>query len=359
LSLTPHDQLRFVTPPVARSVDELRALVADLYGPIESWVVLPGESDLNIRVGLAVGVGMLKISAADGTGFAEFQTRLTTHLADYQPKLPVPKIIPTIAGAPEFITDRGFTSNVHARMTTFLPGTSASDATLTPELLHTAGATLAQLHEALAAFDEVLPKRDTNWDIRTVGEWRAENGQSVETVRTSEQQRWVEILDEFASIHLPQMRQWPAQLIHNDLNGSNVLVDQEERRVTGIFDLGDVNLAPRAVDIAVAAAYLVDTTTPGTLAQGLGALVSGYHAVASLSDDEVELLPHIMKARYALALMLNSSRAEFARDDPDYVAYVTRNSEGSRRRLAAILAQPVLKPTSTRTPRQASSRPTR
>lgn len=334
--MTPHSQLLFATPPAVTNEAELHALVSELYGPIQSWFVLPGESDLNVRVALADGVGMLKVSDADGTGFAEFQTRLIEHLSVFRPELPVPRIIRTVDGNLEAVSNRGFDSQVHLRMTTFLPGVSARNVTLSPSLMWSIGATQARLHQAFVSFDTVLPERPTNWDLLAIKDRMVTGRQSD----SEEQRQWDMILTEFGSTCLPRLRQLPVQFIHNDINGSNLLVDPSATSVTGVFDMGDVSIAPRVVDIGVAGAYLVDDSRLGTLTDSLAALVHGYHSVWPLEPDEVELVPQIMKARYALALTLNSARAEAAHADPAYVEYVTRNSEGSRRRLAAVLAAP-------------------
>lgn len=337
--MSSQSSITFITPPVVTEKDRLQSQVSDLYGPIGGWDVLPGESDLNVRVGLEHGPAMLKISSLDETGFAQYQTRLISFLADFDQNLPVPSIIATLSGANEFTTDEGFAGMVHGRMTSFLPGAPARGRTLSPTALHHIGEVLARLHSALAAFGTGdLPERPTNWDMRAVGDWVSATDVNPQDVETAEQNARQRILAEFVDRWLPQLQQLPTQLIHNDLNGSNVLLDPESDEVTALFDLGDVNIAPRIVDIGVAAAYLVDDTSSETLTNSLAALVSGYRSLASLPDDEVALLPHIMKTRFALALSLNSARAAAARHDPDYVTYVTRNSAGSRRRLAAVLA---------------------
>jgi 4-aminobutyrate aminotransferase-like enzyme len=153
--------------------------------------------------------------------------------------------------------------------------------------------------------------------------------------RDDDHRLWGAVLEEFVATTLPRLATWPTQLIHNDLNGSNLLLDPATGEVTGLFDFGDVVAAPRIVDLAVAAAYLVDGSSPASLFRSLAAIVAGYQSHTSLDSDEIAVLPEIIKARYAMALALNYARASTS-DDPDYVRYVLRNAETSRAKLAAL-----------------------
>lgn len=112
----------YLTPPVPVSHAEVRAVVDENYGPVAEWTVLGGESDLNVRVTLPVGPALLKVSRADDAAFADFQTALLAHLMRCDPPLPVPALVPTLAGANAVHTDRGFTQPVHMRVTSFLRG---------------------------------------------------------------------------------------------------------------------------------------------------------------------------------------------------------------------------------------------
>jgi hydroxylysine kinase len=225
-------------------------------------------------------------------------------------------------------------------MTTLLPGVSARGLALDTSTVHAIGRTLAGLDEALAQVQADLPERPTNWDITTVGEVLTELIPPTVTAGNDDHRAWRDVVERFVGDHLPELATLPTQIIHNDLNGSNLLVDTGTHRVTGLFDFGDVVVAPRVVDLAVAAAYLVDGSSADTYVDSLGAMIAGYRSVAPVTARELELIPEIMKARYAMALLLNSARADTS-EDAAYIQYVHRNTATSRAKLALLTELPM------------------
>ena len=328
--------LSFVKPPSARLLEQgLHELVVDEYGPFVGWEALGGEDDLNIRVTRAHGDVFLKVSWVDDFGFADFQTELTDYLSRQSPELPVPAIIPAISGARSIVSEQLTERPIHLRMTTFLEGRSARGVTLDPMALHAVGQVLARLDGALADLGEDAPNRPTNWNLLAAHDVLADLISENASGREGDSRLWGAVLDDFVATTLPRLAAWPAQLIHNDLNGSNLLLHAPTGEVTGIFDFGDVVSAPRVVDLAVAAAYLIDGSSSASLCRSLSAIVAGYQSHAPLSADEVAIIPEIMRARYAMALALNHARARTS-DDPAYVQYVLRNAETSRAKLAVL-----------------------
>lgn len=198
------------------------------------------------------------------------------------------------------------------------------------------GRCLARLDTALGTLTAPLPPRNTNWDITEIAGLTTQLREPGRPTRR--QQLWASVLEEFALAALPRVARLPNQLIHNDLNPSNYLVDPDGNRVSGIFDFGDVIRAPRVVDLAVAAAYLLDPSDATAMVAGLASVVAGYHDQSPLGEEEITLVPHIVLARYAQALILNTARAESATEDPRYVAYVLRNSARSDACLSAVRA---------------------
>jgi hydroxylysine kinase len=328
-------QRSFVTPPPAHLGCELRQLVSDHYGPVSAWETLGGEDDLNVRVELPGGSAFLKVSWVDGSGFADFQTRLIGYLSTRTAALPVAAIIPTLEGAWSLISNEITERPLHLRMTTFLSGASARGLSLNTEMVYAVGLTLARLDQALAEVDMEVPDRPTNWNIMDAGDVLADLIPARLTDGNDEHRVWRTVIESFVDAGLPLVATWPRQLIHNDLNGSNLLLDRETGEVTGLLDFGDVASAPRVVDVAVAAAYLIDGSSVDAYIDSLAAILAGYHSHWALSYEEVRVVPEIMKARYALALLLNYARAD-ASTDAGYIRYVHRNTATSRAKLALL-----------------------
>ena len=127
------------------------------------------------------------------------------------------------------------------------------------------------------------------------------------------------IVTEFAGLkHV--LAALPQQAIHNDANDYNVLVDgclTRAPRISGLIDLGDMCVAPRICDLAIAAAYVV-LDHPKQCA-ALPALVAGYHAVNPLTAQEVDLLWPLLRMRLAVSVVNSTLMATDNPDDP----YVT------------------------------------
>jgi 4-aminobutyrate aminotransferase-like enzyme len=337
--MTIRPQVRsFAIPPAAALLAEgLRDVVTHHYGHFRGWSALGGEDDLNVKVTRDRDDLFLKVSWADDPAFAQFQTELIDSLAHHTPALPVPIIVAARNGARAVITEQLADRPVHLRMTTFLPGMSARGTSLDHVALHCVGDVLARLDEALSHVDLDLPVRATNWDILRAGELLTDVIPDLAPAG-GEVRTWAMVLERFVVTTLPQLEALPTQLIHNDLNGSNLLLDAATGQVTGLLDFGDVVVAPSVVDLAVAAAYLVDDSSEDNLIGSLSALVAGYRSRTPLSPDEVALVPEIMMARHAMALALNHARAATS-DNPDYIRYVLRNADSSRAKLAVLLGR--------------------
>ena len=316
----------------------LHAVLARHYGSVRQVVDLPGEVDRNFRVEAVNGASwMLKI-ARPGIS-TTLQTVIAERLSG-RSAVVVPRLIHTLDGESTVETELDG-EPVVLRMTEFLDGVSARSVDRTPELFESLGASLAELHVGLGDVDPDLADPDHPWHIRRTESVLPQVDGLPETAETplmrSALRRCVDVL-------LPALDELPAQLIHNDLNMDNVLVARDGRSVVGIIDFGDAVAGPRIVDLAVASAYFVRETSGEELVRSLRQIVQGYSARLPLSSRELELLPALMTARWAMALTLNRLRASRHAADADYVAYVERNSVRSTRclHLMSTLDEPSL-----------------
>jgi Ser/Thr protein kinase RdoA (MazF antagonist) len=191
------------------------------------------------------------------------------------------------------------------------------------ELLSDLGRKIAELDLALASFDDpVARQRDLIWDINRASQVRP----FLALIDAHQRAFLADLLDRFEQWTLPLLRGLPQQIIHNDLNMQNVLVDGDNyNRVTAILDFGDVIQAPRVIDLAALAA----AQTPELGTHPLSAtseIVASYHAVAQLSEQEVDILFDLMIARY----LVNVTVTEWLADrDPSNRRYIMKNNKSS------------------------------
>ena len=103
-------------------------------------------------------------------------------------------------------------------------------------------------------------------------------------------------ISEFKEKLLPRLNKMKPQLIHNDANDWNIVCGDKIR----LIDFGDMILAPRVVGLAVAASYLaLDSNDP---VFEISKLVRGYHSIAPLSLEELDLLVPLTRIRIAMSI---------------------------------------------------------
>ena len=103
-------------------------------------------------------------------------------------------------------------------------------------------------------------------------------------------------ISEFKEKLLPRLNKMKPQLIHNDANDWNIVCGDKIR----LIDFGDMILAPRVVGLAVAASYLaLDSNDP---VFEISKLVRGYHSIAPLSLEELDLLVPLTRMRIAMSI---------------------------------------------------------
>ncbi|MCB8881305.1 phosphotransferase [Acidisoma cellulosilytica] len=288
---------------------------------------LGSERDQNFLIQAYDGAEyLLKIThpgeALDSTAF---QTACLRHISAVDSSLPVPRVLDDRTGNPHV---RATWAGVErtARMLTFLAGEplhlGARDAAQRRKI----GETLAVLDAALASFPGPFPTLDIIWDMSRAASIRP----LISAIPDAEQRSMVEArLAAFENRVLPRQTGLATQPIHNDFNPHNLLVSpQDHRQITGIIDFGDIAVAPRIYDLAVAASYQVlDGEHP---LQTASEIVAGYHSLTPLTETEVALLHDLIPMRLALAVSITGWRAEMHPENRDYIL---RNSPGAWRAL--------------------------
>lgn len=286
----------------------IRALLVEAYGIEGDISPLPGEHDLNYRVCAQDGEQyLLKLHAPDDADDLGMQVAVLDHLAKTASDLPVSRPVLARNGASTVnVVVRGERT---ARLLSWLPGDIwAKSSSRTPASAETLGELLGRLDRSLEGFAHAGTKRVYAWDIG-----RADmHLQHVDLIDGADKQAAVRaILERFAAFVLPSLQACPRQVIHNDANDYNVLLDNEGR-VSGLLDFGDMVETWRVVEIAVAAAYSLigARDAVGTI----GALTGAYHRVNAISETEAGLIFDLVRTRYAVSMCM---AAKQIRDNPE------------------------------------------
>ncbi len=280
---------------------------------------LDGEYDLNFLARDHAGEGyILKVMRADCEDWlVDLQIKAFEHMADREPDLPCPKVIPAANGeALLTIKDQDGNRRLVWVLSQLAGRCYAKVHPKLPALAHDIGQVLGRCAAALSDFDHESLTRDFKWNLMQANWVRDEMRCVPQTARRT---LIGEICDGFDAT-LPTLTTLPQQAIHNDANDYNILVSgslNDPRKVTGLIDLGDMCAAPRICDLAIAAAYLVlDVENPEAI---LAALIAGYHSATPLTGEEIDLIWPLLRMRLAVSVVNSTLMAEDKPDDP----YVT------------------------------------
>ena len=280
-------------------VDSLSAV----WGLDGNLVEVHGERDRNFRVETGSGRYLLKVhNPVEAESVLDLQDSALRHIRAVDPGLPVPDVVPTADGRPwaELAGTDGRMS--FARVMTWLDGHHPDLDRLDATRAHDWGRTSARLGRALRGFVHPACSYPIAWDLQRLPQLR----RWLSAVDHERRPVIEAVLDRFDDRIAPRLRMLRAQVVHNDLAPTNVLVD-DEWRVTGITDFGDMTHTALVCDVAVTAADLVPDRPDGMdLAVEV---VAGYHCLTPLELPEAELVADLIAARYAATVLITAGRA--------------------------------------------------
>ena len=318
------------------SVEDAAAVASDAFG-VTGWAtLLTGERDANFRIDTTDAAYVLKVThPAEPMAVTRYQTAAHEHAGAQG--APVPHLHTARDGSTIAVVDRGDGPRA-VRLIEHVPGTSMAMAPRTIGQRHTLGSALAKVDAAFATFTDAPPDLNLLWNSERV-DGLAHLLEYIEGADRRELARTT--LDHLVDETLPRLARQRRQLIHNDANPSNVLLDAADHdRVRAILDLGDVVIASLVQDVAVAAAYLVAPDAHPMAAPA--DLIAGFHAVLPLTDDELALVPDLMRARMLTTVLITEWRARVFPENRDYIMRNNPNAWAGLRRLQHCSADEAL-----------------
>ena len=284
------------------SADAAAQVVRELYGIEGEFSRLYSERDQNFRVRTADGAEyVLKFANSDeDPGVLDMQHQALAHIEARDPDLPVPRVIHTRDGAMSSTID-DLDGKAHiVRLLSFMPGIDLTDITLTPKALRALGATTARLDKALRSFFHPSGNHVLLWDLKRLPDMR----HNTDAIEDPGQRRKIEeVIDHFTDEVLPLLGDLRWQIIHNDVNSSNVLVAEDDHEcIAGIIDYGDMVHAPLVCDVAIAAGGFNHHTDDPVSA--ICEVAAGFDGVTPLEAEEVDLIYDLVMAREASIILI-------------------------------------------------------
>jgi Ser/Thr protein kinase RdoA (MazF antagonist) len=126
-----------------------------------------------------------------------------------------------------------------------------------------------------------------------------------------------ETLDRFRADVRPVLARQRRQMVHNDLNGDNVLIAEDGSSIAGIVDFGDAVMTQRCNDVASA---MCNHLVPGEDPIGPAIdLLRGYLELIELVPEEVGLLYDLARLRIAVRIIITEWRAVRFPTNRDYI----------------------------------------
>ena len=331
-------------PYVIMGDEEAIALARRCYGIDGTVTRFATEKDDTFCVQAGDGNGgdgkryVLKVAnPSEDVSEIALQAELLQHIAQVDPGLPVPRILPDHAGrAYAEITDRAGQRR-QVRLMSYLEGTPLDRTRSSPIEREHIGEALGRLRQACAGFSHPADTRVLAWDVKHLQSLRP----LLDDV-TDEQQKakLAAGLARFAAIE-PRLAALPTQVLHNDFNLSNLVVDHAHAGfVTGIIDFGDAVRTAVAIDVATALLNQLPRDAAENPVDDLFAsgrdLLRGYYRHASLSDEELAVVPHLVMARVVARALITLWRA---RRFPENATYILRNTQPGWAQLDWFLAR--------------------
>jgi 4-aminobutyrate aminotransferase-like enzyme/Ser/Thr protein kinase RdoA (MazF antagonist) len=310
------------TPPAFAEQAAL-AVLRDAFGRDGTLVPLAGERDQNFRVDTADGQRfLLKISnPADATSTLDMQAAALRQIERADPGLPVMRPLPAPAGQPWAQVQGPDGRGYPVRLFSFLPGRTVAAPALTPGAIRSFGTMTARLGRALRGFFHPAADYEVLWGLQHALKLRPLLAHISDPGRQAQVRQVLERYQARVAPALPGLR---AQVIHGDMSLDNVLLD-EDLRVSGIVDFGDMTHAPLVCDLAVAVADVLHGR--GDAIDAAETLIAGYACVTPLEDEEAELLADLVAARLATEVTITAWRRELY---PANMAYSASGEPGAR-----------------------------
>jgi Ser/Thr protein kinase RdoA (MazF antagonist) len=295
------------TDPPELSEAYAAELLRENYGLEGTLTLQYSERDQNFLVHTNSGAEhVLKIAnSAEIAAITDFQIAALLHLEKSHPCVRVPRVIRTVDGNTSIRVSAQDGRSHTARVLSWIPGTLLEFEDLGNDVVAKMGAALASLGNALRDFEHPASDYPLLWDIKQAGKLLTLLDKVADTALRDVLRQHLEV---FVTDVQPRLHDLRCQVIHNDLNPGNVVFNPDNpSEVAGIIDFGDMIRSPLVVDVAVASAYLCESSDAPF--DNVFEFVRGYHEVTPLLADEFELLPYMITIRNLTSLIITHWRA--------------------------------------------------
>lgn len=291
---------------------EINALLSDVYGLKGRLKPLVSFDDQNARVDVDGVRYVLKITnPAEDIAALKVQNEVLGHMAERAPGLLVPKVIKTLAGEDiHSYTLNGTTYLV--RLLTFLEGDVFAYVTRSTALYHDLGRFIGELSIALSDFTT-----DTKCQINE--EWHMDsshkNRSKTAAIPDSDNRALIErYYAHHATEVMPKLEGMRTAMLHHDANDHNLVVSKDDNtKLAGVFDFGDVMVGRQINELAITVGYaMLDAKDP---VADMAAIIEGYVSVFPITREEASVVMELAAMRLVVSVTLSSVKMVDYPDD--------------------------------------------
>lgn len=266
---------------------------------------LGGSNNASWRVVTQSGAYVLRLYRNRGNlPHVDFEHALLGQLSQRSLSFKVPAPLPSRSGRTLEQIEVG--SDVHwVAVSNVIEGEHPRDWTA-PRWVRAAGAALGELDAALA--ETTVPSSKvhlpTYSDLDRIHAVVPDPEAAVAGLPLDEPltHSFIQCLERARSNVVEMYATLPHQIIHSDLDGSNLLFLGDQ--VSGILDFEFASPDVRAMDFAIAVVQTaVSPELKGLELDVVGALAGGYGAAARLTPSEIEAIPDLLRLRGAVSVI--------------------------------------------------------
>ncbi|CAJ48066.1 phosphotransferase [Bordetella avium] len=330
-------QALFAAEPPKLTPGEAEALAARFYGLTARADTLSSERDQNFRLTLADGQRyVLKAThPAEDPAVTDFQTQAQLHMMRAGGDLPIPRLVPGLAGEYVCWHEGAEGARRAIRLITFIQGRPLHSVGRSAAQRRALARALARVDHALSGFEHPMADHELLWDVQHADRL----ADLLPLIEEPERRALAEKhMAYFTQRVRPALMGLRRQVIHNDLNAYNVMVGADNAdHIAALLDFGDMVRAPLVQDIAVACAYQLEDA-PDPLSTAARDCVASYHQVLPLGEAELALIPDLIAARLLITVAITGWRA---RQHPENRQYILRNNALAWNGLARLDALPL------------------
>jgi Ser/Thr protein kinase RdoA (MazF antagonist) len=223
---------------------EAARIARDRFGIFGTPSELPGYEDVNTRIDSFAGASwVLKVSPST-SDLSTVRLAEEAMAAVDSSAFACPRALPTKDGELYATLPDGSIARLH----TWADGVSYADRGHPQAAAISIGRTAGEIVESLSTISTDTARSDTRWDLRYCVD--TIESLSYHVGATAQRSMIGAVIDRISTVPIDDL---PVQVIHGDLNTSNLLL--EDDTVVGVIDFGDARSTIRVAELAIACAY--------------------------------------------------------------------------------------------------------